>query len=856
MRPRVGLALASFALFAALSAPAVRAQDTEPAATPTTKGPGAIALADIPVRAFADEGFAQDVILRSKGRDPAEKLTPRLDRLDRAVREQTALFQQDDLRYLPVIRLESLERHWRFYRKQFESWRDELKDATTPYSDDASQLAKRRSAWEATRATAVDGGMAPALAHRVDSVLAEIAVAEQAVSEPLEKQIELSRRANLVGENIDAGQKAVAAAIAYNDSRLRRIDSPPLWRLDLQSRDSGSALESLKTGFAIETRFLNEYNAANARTRQLYTWFEVLLLPFLIWLSFRSRKIVSDDPEIQASVRVLRRPLSSWLLLVIIGLLVIEPDAPIILHQFVLLAALVPVLRLLPPKVYRVLGPWPYAATLLYLLNLLSFLWLPNPLIYRSYLLLVTLLTLGTILWLLSRSRARTDGVQPTGAARIVRIVAWIGIGVLFTSAVSNVVGNVTLAHMLTRALLNSGYVGLALFAGVTVLASLMRLAMARRSVSRFHIVTRHAGPLLQRLSKVLHVAALLVWIVIVMNAFRVFRPVYEATRNVLTYPLQFGEISLTLWKVTLFFFSIYLAFWVARTVRLVLHEEVLPKMSLPRGVANSVSSLSYYALLMVGLMMALAAAGFEMDQLALVVGALGVGIGFGLQNVVNNFVSGLILMFERPIQPGDVVEITGTAGKVREIGMRATTLTTFEGADVVVPNGTLLSEKLINWTLRDMNRRLDVNVGVAYGTDPKKVLELLMDVTKSTPGVAEEPQPTVLFAGFGASSLDFSVRAWTNDFADWVRVRSNLTVRIHDAIVEAGIEIPFPQHDLHLRSVSPDAGAVFAPRTKAETAMEGDEGDATAGITSASDSGSRAEGREPENDDGASVPA
>ena len=118
--------------------------------------------------------------------------------------------------------------------------------------------------------------------------------------------------------------------------------------------------------------------------------------------------------------------------------------------------------------------------------------------------------------------------------------------------------------------------------------------------------------------------------------------------------------------------------------------------------------------------MIALAAAGFQLSELAIIIGALGVGIGFGLQNVVNNFVSGLILMFERPIQPGDVIEVSGTSGKVREIGMRATTLTTFEGADVVVPNGTLLSEKLINWTLSDMNRRLDVNVGVAYGTRPE----------------------------------------------------------------------------------------------------------------------------------------
>jgi small-conductance mechanosensitive channel len=235
--------------------------------------------------------------------------------------------------------------------------------------------------------------------------------------------------------------------------------------------------------------------------------------------------------------------------------------------------------------------------------------------------------------------------------------------------------------------------------------------------------------------------------------------------------------------------------------------------MSLPRGVANSISSLTYYAMVILGLFVALAAAGFEVSQLAFVVGALGVGIGFGLQNVVNNFVSGLILMFERPIQPGDVVEVGGTSGKVREIGMRATTLSTFEGADVVVPNGVLLNEKLINWTLSDMDRRIDVNVGAAYGSEPKQVLELLMRVTASTPGIASTPEPTVLFSAFGPSSLDFAIRAWTNNFGDWVRIRSDLTVRVHDALKEAGIQIPFPQHDLHLRSVSQQAGAALAGR-------------------------------------------
>jgi small-conductance mechanosensitive channel len=169
--------------------------------------------------------------------------------------------------------------------------------------------------------------------------------------------------------------------------------------------------------------------------------------------------------------------------------------------------------------------------------------------------------------------------------------------------------------------------------------------------------------------------------------------------------------------------------------------------------------------------------------------------------------------MFERPVQPGDVIEVSGTSGKVRDIGMRATTLTTFEGADVVVPNGTLLSEKLINWTLRDTTRRLDVNVGVAYGSDPKRVLALLEEVAATAPGICREPPPVVIFTGFGPSSLDFALRAWTTDFDNWGVVRSALAVRVHDALVAAGISIPFPQHDLHLKSISDQARDQLATR-------------------------------------------
>ncbi len=798
-----GTAYGANPLFPAAKPPAAAEKPAAPAVEP-------IAPADIAMRADTDERLVQEIMARARQEDPARRLEPRLDELANGVRRLSETFKRDELQSLPVIRLESLDRHWRFYDKHLAEWRVDLQRITGRYSEDAAELAKRKVVWETTLGAAEANGVPPALVERAQSILAQITRTQQALSEPLEEQLKLARRGNAVQQAIDAGKKGVDAAIKYFDQRLRMIDAPPLWAAWRDSEPSQHAVSTLLMGLQIERDFLVEYNAMHALRQNILHVAALALLPLLIWLSRRSRKLVSDDTDLQESARVLVRPISAWLVLVLVGVLFFEPDAPMLRHQAALLLALIPVLRLLPRKVYAMLGPWPYVVTVLYILDQLGFMLVGVPLLLRLHGLLIGVLTLGTLLWLLLRRKAYEGvGIEPR-QRMVVRSFGWLGVAGLVVAVVANVVGNVSLAEALTGGILDSGYVGLALYAGANVLSAILKLLLARKGITRFRVVTQHTGPLLQSLGRLINFVALVTWVLIVLNEFRIYRPVAKWLTVVLTYPIEAGAISVTLGSILLFLGSVWVAFWLARTIRVVLRDDVLPNMQLPRGVGNSISTLTYYGVITIGVVVALAAAGFHVSQLAFIVGALGVGIGFGLQNVVNNFVSGLILMFERPIQPGDVVEVSGISGKVREIGMRATTLTTFEGADVVVPNGTLLSANLVNWTLSDMNRRLDVNVGVAYGNDPKRVLELLMQVAKTTPGVAALPEPSVLFVGFGASSLDFGLRAWTHDFGNWVAIRSDMTVRVYEALRAAGIEIPFPQQDLHLRTVSPSAGAAL----------------------------------------------
>jgi len=227
-------------------------------------------------------------------------------------------------------------------------------------------------------------------------------------------------------------------------------------------------------------------------------------------------------------------------------------------------------------------------------------------------------------------------------------------------------------------------------------------------------------------------------------------------------------------------------------------------------GVKTATKRLLHYALFTVGFLIAVSMAGLNLKEFTIVAGALGVGIGFGLQNIVNNFVSGLILLFERPIKVGDTINIDDQWGTINKIGLRSTVVETLDRSEIIVPNSDLVSQKVTNWTLSNSISRVILKVGVAYGSNLTRVLSILDTVGKEHPEVLSEPAPNAIFTGFGDSSIDFELRVWVNDISIRLKVKSELGQAIDAHFREAGISIPFPQRDLHLRSIESNLQASF----------------------------------------------
>lgn len=210
-------------------------------------------------------------------------------------------------------------------------------------------------------------------------------------------------------------------------------------------------------------------------------------------------------------------------------------------------------------------------------------------------------------------------------------------------------------------------------------------------------------------------------------------------------------------------------------------------------------------AVLATGIIIAFAASGIPMDKLTIIIGALGVGIGFGLQNIVNNLVSGVILAFEKPVQIGDAIEVGNRYGTVKEIGIRSSKILTVEGSEVIVPNGDMLSQHIVNWTLTNNFRRAEIIVGVSYSTDLRLTEKLLYDIISTQKGVESTPSPQVLAHQFGESSINFRLLFWCN-IDTWVNVKSEILINVHKTFSEHGIEIPFPQRDINIK----DAGSLL----------------------------------------------
>ncbi len=705
--------------------------------------------------------------------------------------------------------LQTMDQAWLGPLSQSNAWLALLTKRATQLQTALDRLTESHDVWAETRDSGKVADAPAPILQQIDATLAAIEAAQPSIRVQRDETLDLQGqvaaevvRCETVKTQIETIQRAAVGRILVRDGWP--IWSPEIWHDALASLPARLSQIS-----ATYSTGVLEYVRDPSKRMAVHVGLFLLALLALLAARRRVEEWEAAGQGVSRVTAVFDHPWAAALLLGLMAATVYISPAPFAVKQILSALALAPLIILARPVVNPVLIPALYALGALFALDTFRHaLGGSPPALDQGIVFVESLAGIAVLAWLLIRGRT---GGPPTaeaesGRRELRRLLAGVILVTLIAGLVASGLGYLRAARITAPAVLIGAVDALWLYGAIEVGTAVIAFALRAWPLRRLRMVQRHRWLIETRIRRLLIWMGIVAWFVRYLHYLGLWEPMAAWVSGVLASRIGLGSFSTSPGDVVAFLATISIAYLFSSVLRFVLQEDIYPRMGVPAGASYAASSLIHYVIVAVAFLIALGVLGVTLTQVTVLAGALGVGIGFGLQGVVNNFVSGLILLFERPIHVGDAVQVGDLQGWVRRIGIRASVVRTIDGAEIIVPNSQLITSEVTNWTLSDQQRRVHLPVGLSYGSPPRKVIDLLEGVARAHPRVATDPPPQCLFLGYGDSSIDFELRVWT-DYATWVKVRSDLAVAVYDAVYAAGLSFPFPQREVRLL---PDKDAGF----------------------------------------------
>lgn len=795
-----GVLLASASALAAPPEPGAGTPAPATAAEPADEKP--IPVAEVAIRAERAVLWLRSLVPALEAQAKLDRATSELERVASRVwdglTDTRELLEQGPR----VSVVDSAEASWREGRQEISALSDALTAAAEETEKTLDRVRDSRERWRRTADAAHEAEAPETVVTRIGDTQREIDLTREQILRLRERILSLQDKAARLVAVADEVQATLAA---YRSGAVERLGAPsgrPLWHERVINADPMAAARRIDTAAELELARARQFAELRAEVLRFQLVVFVLLAGLFRTARSRARLRAKSDPSVLEDLVVLDTPYSAAIVITLLSSLWLHPELPVMVASAAVLALLVPLLRILRRLVPAPLVWLPYTVSGFVVFDRVRDVVAAAPLLEQVALVIEMSAALGLAFWVLrfGRLRARGELAQWARELRLLRVGAAALACIFATALGAAVFGYVQVARFLATTSLGAVYAGMALYAAARTARGLAGFLLGVRPLSKLRVVQRHREIVEQRVQRGLGWLAAATWLFAMLRTFGGADTTSGVLQQVLDTSVSFGTLTLSAGNVLAFAVTVWASFLISRFVRFVLGEEIYPRLALPHGAPYAISSLVHYTILLAGFFLALAGMGLDLNKVTVLGGALGVGIGFGLQTIVNNFVSGLILLFERPVQIGDTVQVADVSGEVRRIGIRSSTIRTTSGAEVIVPNSDLISQRVTNWTLSDRSRRFEIPVGVAYGTRPAEVLALLAEVATKHPEVLDHPGPMPLFVRFGDSAIEFELRAWVVDGDRLPIVKTEVAVALSLALEAAGIEIPFPQREVTVR--------------------------------------------------------
>lgn len=771
MKPRAALLVLFCGPFSLLASPA-----PAPSASPT---PYPIAsIVDEADQTAADIARMQSAIDGGEVSSELHKFLPELDgKISERIAESDRVMRSD----AKISELQGLATSWIVLRDDVTLRLKLLNDKIAELDADSARLAQLASLWTLTKAAASAADAPDDTLNRIKSTLQQIAATNSALSAKLAKLLEL--QGSLANENTRITAQLASVQLARDNAMTNLVmrDSPPLWQFNRLAQS------------AKKTQTKEDFSPFG-QLRQLGTYIfqqrGLIVLHLGIWaalvLLFRAahRRVngwIERDPSLEDATTVFQIPFATASLLAIWLGFPIYATAPPLFVALLGAALLIPLMCVVNRIIDEPLKPIIWALAAFYLASRIREAAEPFPVATRLIHLAETAGGVILAVWLLRRSRFAVTR-QNSLLKKAVVTAARLGLVFFAAASIANILGYVNLATFVGAITLQGAYAGILLYAFCHIADGLVTFALNIPPLSLLSMVRHHRATLERRIAGCIRFVALLFWLAFTLDKMSLLDPVASRGAALLATPV-FGPVSPG--SILTFLLTVWASFLISRFIRFALEEDIYKRFPLKPGLPFAISTLIHYTILLLGFYLATAALIGDVGKFTILAGAFGVGIGFGLQNIVNNFVSGLIVLFERPVKIGDYVQVGGSTGSVQQIGIRATIIRADDGSEVIIPNANLIANPVINWTLTDRHRRLEIPVITSASSDAAQVISLIEQAAAANESICKSPAPQALLIKQTSDGTTFDLRVWTAEIRDSDRIRGDIAASISHLLAE-----------------------------------------------------------------------
>jgi len=712
------------------------------------------------------------------------------------LKKDSLLEQLDNLnkRELAVRKVE-----WNNYYSKLKGYQSVLKDRTEDVSKINDELVEEVLKWQQTKVLLTKSSESGDIYNSLDAIISTLQEVIQMAQERLENIFLIQKGLTELVLTMDG----MLAEISLVEQQIQRdyfvFDSSPLWRItstdslatDSIQSDTEIVNQTASSNFDENIIQLREFLLLNKKTLIFQIIFILLILSALLLVKKRS-KIDSADSNNRTAKEteiVLTHPIAASLVVgVLISAFFYDDIIPIFgeIEVFLIFAGTVILMPKLTNKKFFTF------LLLLFITYLLEFYnaYIESETLLRWIMITNALLLISALFIGMRIVRKYPEDFEPI--SKFFRTVVPLYIFFSGLALTANLIGMVGLSGFLVEGVLFSTILGIVVSLGVKVISSITLLIFRLRRSYNIQTLSTMVQATNQRVQPVLYWTGLIVWFYFTLRAFGLYHFLMEWLNDLLIIEWNVGEMTISLGGILAFTGIFIGTMIIAKLIATIFQDDWMIKV-LPRGVAPAISLLLRIIFVSVGLYIGLSAAGLDLSKLGFAIGALGVGIGFGLQNVVLNFIAGLILAFERPINLGDAIEIDQEFGVVTSIGIRSSNIKTWGGQEAIIPNGDLISKKVINWTKSNRDRRTKLLIKTAPGIDPIEVIDLLNKIASDHPKTFVDPAPKTYFKGYiEDGNLLFQLLYWST-FSDTLSTDHEINLKIFAILKEKGIQAPAP---------------------------------------------------------------